>query len=105
MLTTFNNPILNLELLAEECAEVIQIKSKIIRFGLTDTHPEGGPTNLDRLHQEIGDLLTIIGLLVGQGMLDENKLEEAADRKAAKLVEWEERYHQWAQTQLQLIKP
>jgi len=26
----------NLEILAEECAEVIQIKSKIVRFGMDD---------------------------------------------------------------------
>ena len=41
----------------EECAEVIQVISKIMRFGLDE--------NDHRLESELGDLLCMVDLLMG----------------------------------------
>lgn len=54
-----------LDLIQEECAEVIQAISKIRRFGLDSINPylNDGKTNLDHLVDEIGDLRTLIDYL------------------------------------------
>jgi NTP pyrophosphatase (non-canonical NTP hydrolase) len=70
----------------EEAAEVIQIISKIRRFGL---HAEfRGTVNRDALEQECGDMLAMIDLLKQQGILSETGLKEASERKVAKLQQW-----------------
>ena len=76
-----------LVILSEECAEVIQIKEKIERFGFDSYNPftEDKTTNIDLLHQEIGDVLTIIDLLITEGVLDEHKLQNAKIKKRVKL--------------------
>lgn len=65
-----------LDLLAEECAEVIQAIMKIKRFGIDDKYTDGR-TGKDALLDEIGDVLCV---------LDYMKInEEGADRiEAAK---------------------
>lgn len=52
-------------LLMEECAEVSQAASKIIRFGFESKHPDNpqGPTNRVHLETEIGGLCAILELL------------------------------------------
>lgn len=57
-----------LDLLQEECAEVIQIVSKIKRFGLMDVWPNQDKNpdklnNLQRLHSELNDVFTVISLI------------------------------------------
>lgn len=49
-----------LDVLAEECAEVIYIISKIRRFGINDSHPVTGEVNRDRLEEELSDLSAMI---------------------------------------------
>ena len=71
----------NLELLAEECAEVIQIKSKIVRFGMEDVWPARGVSYREGLEQELGDLLTLVEILVGKGVLSLDGLMAAKARK------------------------
>ena len=46
----------NLELVIEECAEVIQSATKILRFGVADSHPtyHGGAPNDWALTEEVG---------------------------------------------------
>ena len=46
--------------LQEECAEVIQVISKIKRFGLDDCHPDTGVVNKDWLIAEMHDVSTLI---------------------------------------------
>ena len=71
--------------LAEECAEVIQIISKIHRFGMTSHHPNDvKTTNLDSLHSEVGDVLTMIDLLREEGVLSDNMLQNAKLAKRIK---------------------
>jgi NTP pyrophosphatase (non-canonical NTP hydrolase) len=68
----------------EECAEVIQVISKIFRFGLDE--------NDHRLEDELGDLLCMIDLLVKQGVIRPDKLELAKRIKAEKLKKWSKLY-------------
>ena len=68
----------------EECAEVIQVISKIFRFGLDE--------NDHRLEDEIGDLLCMIEILVNLGVVKQNKLDLAKRVKAEKLKKWSKLY-------------
>jgi NTP pyrophosphatase (non-canonical NTP hydrolase) len=64
-----------LALLAEECAEVIQVVTKIQRHGLQSHHPSDQfTTNRDLLHKEVGDLLAALRIAEGQHILDEPRL-------------------------------
>lgn len=64
--------------LAEECAEVQQMVSKIIRFGWDSHHPEDPERtpNIVRLAREVGNILAVIDImdlpedeiLIGVGM-------------------------------------
>lgn len=78
----------NLEILAEECAEVIQSKSKLIRFGLHHNHPVTGRPAIDHLSDEVGDVVAMIQILVAQGFLSESSIHAAAARKIKKLDKW-----------------
>jgi NTP pyrophosphatase (non-canonical NTP hydrolase) len=64
----------------EECAEVIQVISKIFRFGLEE--------NDHSLETEIGDLLCMVDLLMEQRIIDPYKLEIAKHAKRNKLKKW-----------------
>jgi hypothetical protein len=46
----------------EECAEVQQRLSKILRFGLLEVQPGQTQTNLDRLYEEFYDLRAVLGM-------------------------------------------
>ena len=52
-----------MDILQEECAEVIQAVSKISRFGLDNFKPGKPKTNREHLEEEIGDLMCMIDLL------------------------------------------
>lgn len=56
-----------LALLAEECAEVIQIVSKIQRHGFESRHPSGGLTNRGLLEKEMGHLHCALALSAEAG--------------------------------------
>jgi NTP pyrophosphatase (non-canonical NTP hydrolase) len=68
----------------EECAEVIQEISKIFRFGIDEMH-KSGVVHREKLNQEVGDLLCMIDLLVEQGLLNQQDLDAAKEKKIAKL--------------------
>lgn len=74
-----------LDILQEECAEVIQAVSKIRRFGM-DTE-WAGYTNKEHLVTEIGDVLTLIKILIEETdiNINESDVEQAAQRKYHKL--------------------
>lgn len=57
--------------LAEECAEVAQVCSKALRFGLDDRNvlDPTGPTNRERLITEINDLAAVVILLQEHNIL------------------------------------
>jgi NTP pyrophosphatase (non-canonical NTP hydrolase) len=78
----------------EECAEVIQVISKIFRFGLGHEHISShrGITNTEKLNEEVGDLLAMIDLLIDEGILDTAQLTDAKQRKIDKLRIWSDIY-------------
>ena len=68
---------------------MIQVISKINRFGLHSAHPEKPDvTNLEHLEEEIGDALAIIDMPTNAGYLTKAGLAAAALRKKNKLREW-----------------
>lgn len=52
--------------LSEECAEVIVAISKTLRHGFDSFHPDnpGGPTNLEAIADELGDVLAGVDILL-----------------------------------------
>ena len=62
----------------EECAEVIQACSKIIRFGDT-------PTNLTELEKELGDLYCMIDLLHQNDYISFSRIDDYSAVKKEKL--------------------
>lgn len=79
-----------LTVLQEECAEVVQIISKIRRFGPDSFNPndENQTTNLALLSQEIGDVLTMIDYLVEEGLIYEHDLRNAKIKKRIKFAQY-----------------
>lgn len=75
-----------LVVLMEECAEVIQEASKIIRFG--EDAEYNGETALSRLEKELGDLQCMVDLLHANNMISYDNLEKYADAKEQKLKKW-----------------
>jgi len=72
----------------EECAEVTQAISKIFRFGMDAKHPNEDRNNRQRLEEELGDLVCMIGLLMDQKIVNESNVEAAAGMKLKKLRTW-----------------
>ena len=70
----------------EECAEVVQAISKVMRFGLDSTH--NGKSNRDHLEEELGDLQCMINLLIEVGVCDMVSVLDASKRKRNKLRQW-----------------
>ena len=64
----------------EECGELIQVCSKAIR---TKKY-----RNNKRLTEEIGDVMCMVGLLMQNGLIDEDKVEERIKVKLSKLAKW-----------------
>lgn len=83
------NTSLVLQCLQEECAEVIVISSKINRFGAYSRNPENSASlsNIELLHQEIGDVLAILEVLKNQTVLtiDDELIEKMKQNKLEKL--------------------
>lgn len=68
-------------ILAEECAEVQQEISKILRFG-----PE--EANLKNLEKEIGDVIAMLTILGHQGILNEDCVMRRVPTKLRQLKKW-----------------
>lgn len=77
-----------LNILQEECAEVIQAISKVRRFGLQAHHPNRTATNKEELEEEVGDLLAMIEILTSTGYLDPKLVQAAKQQKTKKLEEY-----------------
>ena len=76
-----------LDILQEECAEVIQMISKCRRFGIDEIHIKTGQINRDLLTEELGDLLCMIKLATSS-IVDSKEVNDAAKRKLEKLRSW-----------------
>jgi NTP pyrophosphatase (non-canonical NTP hydrolase) len=77
-----------MDILQEECAEVIQAISKISRFGLDNFKPGKPKTNREHLEEELGDLYAMIEILQEMDIVSWTKIEKAADAKREKLKKW-----------------
>ena len=72
----------------EECAEVIKEISKVLRFGLDNKHPDESETNIDKLTQEVGDLLCMIDLMIEKSIIDPAVVNNCKVLKREKLKRW-----------------
>ena len=65
----------------EECGEVIQACSKIMRF-------RDSAKNIEELEKEIGDLYCMIDLLHREDLVSWTNIDDQSKRKEEKLKEW-----------------
>jgi hypothetical protein len=77
-----------MDILQEECAEVIQAVSKISRFGLDNLKPGKPKTNREHLEEELGDLYAMIEILQELDVVSWTNIEQAAEAKREKLKIW-----------------
>jgi hypothetical protein len=83
-----------MDILQEECAEVIQAVSKISRFGIDNFKPGKPKTNREHLEEELGDMLAMIDILCSMDVIDLDKLRVAKLAKIEKLKKWSNIYEQ-----------
>jgi NTP pyrophosphatase (non-canonical NTP hydrolase) len=81
-----NNEVM--DILQEECAEVVQAVSKIRRFGIDNAKPGTNYTNREHLEEEIGDLLAMVDILLINEMVNWGNLHKAKRAKIEKLKKW-----------------
>ena len=77
-----------LDILQEECAEVIQAISKCRRFGINEQNLKSGRTQREELVQELGDVSLLIELLKAHQLFVDGDLHQAKLNKANKLSKW-----------------
>lgn len=77
-------------ILQEECAEVIQIISKINRFGLYSVNPfiDNPKNNQQLLIDEVGDVFALIQELEKRGLFTREQIEARAEYKRGKLQKY-----------------
>jgi len=78
-----------LDLLVEECSEVIKAVQKIKRFGYWSTHGGSHPPNIKDLIEECGDVLAILTLIRvagdGDGEINMDSLDSARLEKLQRM--------------------
>jgi hypothetical protein len=73
----------------EECAEVVQAVSKVMRFGFDSCYPtEDSASTKECLTMEVGQLLCMVNILIEQGVIDEDAMIAAMEQKKVKLETW-----------------
>jgi len=83
-----------MDILQEECAEVIQAVSKISRFGIDNYKPGKSKTNREHLEEELGDLYAMIEILQEMDIISWTNIEKASKAKIDKLKKWSTIYEQ-----------
>jgi len=81
-----------MNILQEECAEVIQAVSKVNRFGLDNFKPGKPKTNREHLEEELGDMLAMIDIMLEKNVISLEHLEAAKTAKIEKLKQWSNIY-------------
>jgi NTP pyrophosphatase (non-canonical NTP hydrolase) len=81
-----NNEVM--DILQEECAEVIQAVSKIRRFGIDNSKQGSGQTNREHFEEEVGDVLAMIDILLINNVVSWGNLHKAKRAKIEKLKKW-----------------
>lgn len=76
-------------ILAEECCEVGQMVSKILRWGIDSTNQgQLDATNRDQLVKELGDLMAMIRIVQGELDISDMEIAAAVQNKLDKLKKW-----------------
>ena len=83
-----------MDILQEECAEVIQAVSKISRFGHAGYKIGETQTNLEHLEEELGDMLAMIDIMLELNVISLDNLQVAKIAKIEKLKKWSTIYEQ-----------
>lgn len=81
-----NNEVM--DILQEECAEVIQAVSKIRRFGIDNSKVGTEYTNRAHLEEEVGDMLAMVDILLVNDIVSWGNLHKAKRAKIEKLKKW-----------------
>lgn len=76
-----------LVILMEECAEVTQAASKLLRFG-KENHPHTGLSNSLVLATEMGDLDAVMAMVGEAGLIDRVTVNGAAHNKRLRLAHY-----------------
>ncbi len=85
-----------LDILQEECAEVIQAASKIKRFGVIGKPVNTTLTNRESLESELGDVLALVELVISSGVgVSHDGIERAKKDKMKRLAQF---MHTWGNT-------
>lgn len=74
----------------EECAEVQEACSKILRFGMYSQNPATQESNLDKLRCELGDLTVAIQLLGYSMGVSLELSDEELDLKCIKFLKFKD---------------
>jgi hypothetical protein len=77
-----------LVILMEECAEVIKVASKMLRFGKEDCEPGTNITNVTELGLEVGDLMTMVGMATNLKLMTRGDIAGGMIRKTEKLKKY-----------------
>lgn len=77
-----------IEILIEECAEVTQRATKLLRFGAAEIQPGQPHSNAARLAHEIGDVLEMVERLSDIGFIREIDIEYGIAHKKKQLAEF-----------------
>lgn len=76
-----------LDILIEECAEVIQRATKAKRFGLHEVQPQQELTNAQRIVYELNDIVAVADMFMPPHWMNEEMLE-AKRTKVERFLEY-----------------
>ena len=77
-----------LEIVQEECAEIIVVISKALRFGLQDGPPGNPESNWKAIGRELGDLDAILRLAQQNHLFSQISRSDAFDPKLERLAKY-----------------
>ena len=84
--------------LAEEGCEIAHACHKSLRFGLDDRNVlnPNGPTNRERIVEELNDLMAVIGILQARGVIPDDwqswKKQGDKDRKVERFMDYAKKH-------------
>lgn len=77
-----------LTILIEECAEVQQRATKMLRFGRDEIQPSQSQTNMERLGLEVGDLYEMVEQCIMASLIAAPDIETGRYTKRGKLQKY-----------------
>lgn len=77
-----------IELLIEECAEVIHRATKALRFGLEEIQPGQDLENWQRLAREVGDVNEVVNLAKKCGIFTGSEIKAGEEHKRLQLAKY-----------------